>query len=106
LTIIEYLACGIPVVATDAGAIAEMIAVDGREAGLILPLHGTLSFKPADFAALMLRYMVNPFLYASHKVNARYVFDQLFDFNRVTEQYLQVIASVIAARTVPAQKSA
>jgi glycosyltransferase involved in cell wall biosynthesis len=102
-TIIEYLACGIPVVTTDHGAIAEMVAVDGRDAGLVLPLHGILSFESLDLAALMLRYMTNPVLYAEHKANARYVFERLFDANYVAEQFLEVIRSIIA--TAKAAKS-
>ena len=102
-TIIEYLACGIPVVTTDNGAIAEMVAVDGRDAGLVLPLHGILSFESLDLAALMLRYMTNPVLYAEHKANARYVFERLFDANYVAEQFLEVIRSIIA--TAEAAKS-
>jgi glycosyltransferase involved in cell wall biosynthesis len=100
LSIVEYLACGIPVVSTDNGAIAEIVAVDGREAAIVLPLHGTLSFKSGDLATLMLRYMTDSALYATHKANARYVFDRLFDANHVTGQYLDVIRSVIGMSEV------
>src|SRR5205823_14137291 len=94
LTIIEYLACGIPVVTTDNGAIAEMVTVNGRDAALVLPLHGNLSFRSSDFAALMLPHLTNPILHTVHKANARYVFEQLFEVSHVTEQYLAVIRSV------------
>jgi glycosyltransferase involved in cell wall biosynthesis len=38
-TIIEYLVCGKPVIATDIGAIREMLTHDGEVAGAILPPH-------------------------------------------------------------------
>jgi glycosyltransferase involved in cell wall biosynthesis len=99
-TIMEYLACGIPVVTTDNGAIGDMVAVDGRDAALVLPLRGTLSFESCDLAALMLRYMTDPGLYAEHKANARYVFDRLFDASYVAEQFLEVIRSILEADQV------
>src|SRR5262249_52066284 len=38
LAIIEYLACGLPVIATDRGSIPQMIRHQDRVAGIIVPL--------------------------------------------------------------------
>ena len=94
-TIIEYFACGIPAVTTDNGSIAEMVSADGRDAALVLPLRGVLSFQAGDLAGLMLRYMTEPDLYAEHKANARYVFDKLFDASHVAGEYLRIMEETL-----------
>ncbi len=95
-SLIEYFACGIPAIATDVGSILDMVSADGREAALILPLHGRLTFSSADLSALMLRYMLEPDLYAAHKHNARYVFDKKFNINAIAESYLDSITQALA----------
>src|SRR5208282_3153879 len=57
-TIIEYLACGKPVIATDIGAIREMLTHDGEIAGTILPLYDG-KVLPAQIKKALVEYLCN-----------------------------------------------
>jgi glycosyltransferase involved in cell wall biosynthesis len=88
-TIIEYLACGLPVVATDLGSIPEMISIEGTAAGLVLPLNGRLTIDPDALASLMLKYMNDRALYDCHRKNARLLFHRLFDIDVIARKYAE-----------------
>jgi len=77
-TVIEYLACGKPVIATTMGSIPEMITYDGREAGLLIQ-HDLKQESFVDaLREAMLRYMKDQVLLEEHKRNARIIFDAQF----------------------------
>jgi glycosyltransferase involved in cell wall biosynthesis len=88
-TIVEYLACGLPVIATDLGSIPEMISVEGTAAGLVLSLNGRLTIDPDALALLMLKYMSDRALYDRHRKNARQLFHRLFDINVIARKYAE-----------------
>jgi len=91
-TVIEYLACGKPVIATTIGSIPQMIAREGREAGLLIPYDLP---QPAFVDALydaMLRYMTDHALWEEHRSNASIVFDGQFNLERVAAEYLDFFA--------------
>jgi glycosyltransferase involved in cell wall biosynthesis len=87
-SVIEYLACGKPVIATTIGSIPQMIAREGREAGLLIPYDlPQTAFVDALYDA-MLRYMTDCALREEHRSNASIVFDGQFNLERVAAEYL------------------
>jgi glycosyltransferase involved in cell wall biosynthesis/tetratricopeptide (TPR) repeat protein len=82
-TVIEYLACGLPVIATDVGCIPEMIKAGNVEAGLILPLSPQRTIDVDKLTSLLLRYMINDKLFQLHSKNASQVFTSLFDISKI-----------------------
>jgi glycosyltransferase involved in cell wall biosynthesis len=74
-TIIEYLACGKPVIATDTGGIAEMIRITGTEetAGQLIPLRNGKADADA-IAEAMSVYIKMPQLLGEHSRRATQAF--------------------------------
>ncbi len=94
-TVIEYLACGKPVIATTIGSIPQMIAREGRDAGLLIPCDLP---QPAFVDALydaMLRYMTDHALWEEHRSNASIVFDGQFNLERIAAEYLDFFAEAV-----------
>ena len=90
---IAALACGRPVIAADRGAVPEIIAHEGREAGMLLPLTGRSSVDLDRLVAAMLAYLKLPEMYAAHRRYARQIFDKRFAADRIAatcvEAYLE-----------------
>ncbi len=90
-TVIEYLACDLPVVATAIGSVPEMIVADGKEAGFLVPLSSDWKFKTEILQEFMLRYMNDNDIYLTHKENTQIVFDKLFDIKYLGNEYVQFL---------------
>ena len=64
-SVIEYVLCGKPVIATRIGAIPEMISYGGEVGGTLIDLvNGTV--RPGDIEAAILRYLEEPTLVERH----------------------------------------
>ncbi|GGA04333.1 hypothetical protein CYANOKiyG1_16650 [Okeania sp. KiyG1] len=96
-TIIEYFACGLPVVTTQVGAVPEMISLDGKEAGLLIPLSEDWKFDIKKLQELMLQYMNNKNLYLEHQKNAQIIFDQVFDIKKLADNYVYFLRVICSA---------
>jgi glycosyltransferase involved in cell wall biosynthesis len=83
LAIIEYLACGLPVIATDRGSIPQMIRHEDRVAGIIVSLGAEQTLDVPRLARAMLCYLTNEPLYNEHRANARAVFEVQFHIDRL-----------------------
>jgi glycosyltransferase involved in cell wall biosynthesis len=78
------------------GSIPDMIACDGREAGLLIQ-HDLRQESFVDaLREAMLRYMKDQVLLDEHKRNARIIFDAQFDLEKVTQQYLTFFSEAIS----------
>jgi glycosyltransferase involved in cell wall biosynthesis len=77
-SVIEYLACGLPVIATQHACIPEMIADHGLTAGLTIPL-GTADAVTSALAEAMTQLMTNPDLCARFRTSARELFQRKFE---------------------------
>jgi glycosyltransferase involved in cell wall biosynthesis len=91
-TILEAMACGLPIVATRVGANGELVAegVTGR----LVPA--------ADSAALareMLAYFDDPALAARHGHAARLRAEREFSLERMVDRYHRLYTSVLTPRT-------
>jgi len=82
-TVIEYLVCGLPVIATDVGSIPEMLRVGHIEAGLVLPIGPARTINVDMLTSLLLRYMIDDKLFHLHRENTSKVFTSLFDMNKI-----------------------
>jgi len=93
MAVIEFLATGIPVIATDAGSIPEMISRNGRNAGIVIPLtdEGNLL---SNMRSAMEKYLVDTSLYEEHKGNCAYCFE-MFDIVNVSRSYEEVFEKII-----------
>ncbi len=94
-TVIEYLACDLPVVATAIGSVPEMIVADGKEAGFLVPLSSDWQFKTEILQEFMLRYMNDGTIYSEHKENTRTVFDKLFDIKYLGNEYIKFLTAQV-----------
>jgi len=91
--IIEYLCCGIPSIASDAGEIVNMIQKDGLIAGQIVPIiNGIVSVDGVKDA--MEKYYSDKILYKLHKDNASVCYEQ-FDMDKCVTSYYDVYYDVI-----------
>jgi GT2 family glycosyltransferase/glycosyltransferase involved in cell wall biosynthesis len=92
IILMEALALGKPILATNVGAVAEVVA-DG-EAGLF--------FKPDDATALVtaIKQCVNePKLLARFEANARGVFEKHFRFDRFANEFVGLVEEAAAVET-------
>ncbi len=71
--VIEYLFCGIPVIASDAGEIRNMIHQQGKKAGIILPLEPEK--MKMELTKAMQQYLTDKETFAHHKANASLCFE-------------------------------
>lgn len=91
--IIEYLYCGIPVIASDAGEITNMTGQGKTPAGIIVPIkEGAVSTDGVSNA--MGQYLTDKELYQTHKSNAAECY-KMFDMNKCVEAYLEVYENAI-----------
>ena len=84
-SVIEYLACGKPVIASDIGEIKHMIKDGNREAGILIPLID----QRIDIEKLkngMQLLIENPELLASYQKSTKVLFEQ-FDMYRCGQSY-------------------
>ncbi|MBS1689418.1 MAG: glycosyltransferase family 4 protein [Bacteroidetes bacterium] len=94
--VIEYLFCGKPVIASDAGEISNMLQNEGRQAGIIIPIKdGAVSSQ--ELYAAMERYMSDTVLYHEHSSNAATCFEQ-FDMDKCIGSYMDVYKNAINAK--------
>ncbi|MBW7914596.1 MAG: glycosyltransferase family 4 protein, partial [Taibaiella sp.] len=86
--IIEYLCCGIPVIASDAGEIVNMTGQQANPAGIIIPIkEGRVKAMPVSDA--MSKYLTDKALYMEHKANAAYCY-RMFDMEKCVDAYTKV----------------
>lgn len=89
--VIEYLYCGIPVIASNAGEIENMITYDGEQAGTIIPVKdGKVATE--EVAIAMEEYYTDKNRYNKHKANANKCYTH-FDMNKCIEAYCNVYES-------------
>lgn len=91
--IIEYLYCGIPVVASDAGEIVNMTGQEVHPAGIIVPIKDG-KVDAGQFSHAMNSYIDNKELYSRHKKNATACY-QMFDMSKCVKAYTQVYEQAI-----------
>lgn len=99
--IIEYLCCHIPSIASDAGEIINMLQINSKPAGIIVPIKNN-SVSVDEVAAAMQRYITDAGLYATHKKNAILCYEQ-FDMNKCIESYLATYQDAIQLTKKQAQ---
>lgn len=86
--VIEYLCCGIPSVASDAGEIVNMLQYEGKQAGLVVPIvNGSVSVDGVKDA--MQRYLTDKHFYEEHKVIAELCYNQ-FDMDKCLASYYNI----------------
>jgi glycosyltransferase involved in cell wall biosynthesis len=87
-TILEAMACGLPVVATAVGGNAELV-VDG-ETGRLVPAG-----DPAALAAAIRAYLDDPGLLDAHGAAGRRRVEERFDLDAMVAAYLAVYDAVL-----------
>jgi glycosyltransferase involved in cell wall biosynthesis len=94
--IIDYLRCGLPVVATAIGEIADMLsAADGQQAGTVIPLSaGNNSLSVDHLAAAMEQYVAAPAFYEQQRELVQQV-RRKFDIKDCMAGYLTVFGESI-----------
>lgn len=87
LAIIEYLAWGLPVIATDIGEIRNMLSLGNNVAGTLLTYaYGPVNLEEiSEKMAIMIR---DPQIYANHKRIANIIFEEKFGIEKFAENYL------------------
>lgn len=91
VAILEAMAAGLPVVATDVGGNAEAVA-SGRTGRLVAPRD------PAALADAALGYLADPDLAAQHGSAARALIADRFDVRRMAQDYASVYEELYALR--------
>lgn len=94
--IIDYLRCGLPVVATDIGEIPDMLsAADGQMAGTVIPLlAGNKGLSSDRLAAAMEQYVAIPAFYQQQSELVQQV-RRKFDIKDCVAGYLAVFEEAI-----------
>lgn len=93
-TILEAMACGLPVVATDVGGSAELV-VDGST-GALVPAR-----DPEALAAAMANYVARPGLAQAHGEAARVRVEQGFSLDGMVKRYTELYARLLDAAGYP-----
>jgi L-malate glycosyltransferase len=84
-TVIEYLYCGVPVIASNVGEISKMIATPSGLSGQIMDIQENNS--DADRLSLLMEsYLKNPELYQRHQQLTKAAFEK-FNMDRCVEAY-------------------
>ena len=86
--LLEAMACGIPVVASDLPANREVVGRDGRTGWLVAP------GDPAALAGAIERLVKSPSLRREIGAAARVIVQNQFDIQRVADRYLSLYASL------------
>jgi glycosyltransferase involved in cell wall biosynthesis len=88
-TVIEALACGLPVAAFDTGALAELV---GPDAGAIVPYGGDpWSLDPPDIESLARAAVEILENQAKYRRAARLRAEEMFDLDEMVEAYLEML---------------
>lgn len=91
--VIEYLCCGKPVIASDAGEIVNMLHADGNVAGIITPItNGTVNV--AELTEAMRQYLTDQTLYQTHCQHTAACYAQ-FDMDACIAHYTTVYEGAI-----------
>lgn len=90
-TILEAMASGLPVVATDVGGNPELVQ-DGATGRIVPPS------KPDQMAEALLGYVKNPSLIELHGRRGRQRVENEFSMQRMVDQYLQVYDGVCGSQ--------
>lgn len=91
--IIEYLYCGLPVIASDAGEIINMTGQKTNPAGIIVPvMDGKVDSTVVSEA--MSKYITDKELYGTHQSNAAICY-RMFEMNKCVEAYTTVYQKAI-----------
>ena len=98
MTVIEYLACDKPVIATNAGSIKEMITNDGERAGIIFDYHRDFKINVKNLQEAMGQYLQNPELLKKHGATANQCFKK-FDIKNITREYKDFYRSLIETKS-------
>lgn len=97
-TILESMASGLPVIATDVGGNPELVA-DG-ETGILVPPS-----DPGELANALRRYVEDPSLAATHGVRARERAEREFSVDRMIAGYLEVYDELTSERRIGVAQS-
>lgn len=88
MTVIEYLACAKPVIATNAGNIKEMINHETGSAGIIFDYHPDFQINVHHLKEAMALYLQDPALLEKHQLLASQCFAK-FDIEDICRNYEQ-----------------
>lgn len=89
-TIIEYLACGKPSIATNVGAIKEMLeAAPNEYAGILIPLNEVNKASKEHLKAAMLALIEDPNLVLKYAKQSKKAFEK-FDVKNTAKQYYKL----------------
>ena len=91
MTILEAMACGLPVVATDAGGNREI--VQPPQCGLIVP-----AYDPQALAAAYLELIRDPAQRAQMGVTGRHRVIEYFSLQSMVEQYAKLYAELLSSK--------
>lgn len=91
--IIEYLYCGIPVIASDAGEIMNMTGQSNHPAGIIVPIKDG-KVDALEFSQAMNSSLNDKELYIIHKENAGKCY-QMFNMDKCVSAYTRVYEDAI-----------
>jgi hypothetical protein len=91
-SVIEYLACGKPVIATARGSVPDMLAWDGIRAGVLVPIELPSIDMTTALRDAMLSYMTSDALLQQHSRYARQVFNARFNIESVASEYASFLA--------------
>lgn len=86
--VIEYLYCGLPVIASDAGEIMNMTGQSAQPAGQIIPVRNG-KVDSGECAAAMQRYMDDNNLYKLHRQNSLTCY-QMFNMDKCVDAYTAI----------------
>lgn len=89
LTIIEYLAAGLPIIATDIGEIKSMITMNNEIAGITISLKNG-KIKTKDLANKMKKIISDKEFYSHLKDATSKIFYRKFTIEKFTEAYLSL----------------
>lgn len=94
-TIIEYLACGKVCIATDVGAIAEMIeAPNGDVAGVLVPINQEKKVDRAALKKAFLHFLNDPTVVSHYQKAVQGAFEK-FDLKHTAKDYYQLYQNAI-----------
>jgi L-malate glycosyltransferase len=94
-SIIEYLACGKPVISTDIGEIPGMLAVGKETAGILVSKKEENGIpEMAGFVTAIERYFTDKKLYKEHAALTHAAFEK-FSIDHIGDEYLAVYKKVL-----------
>lgn len=94
-TIIEYLACGKVCIATDVGAIAEMMQAPNKDlAGILVPVSPVRTVDRAALKAALLHFLEDPTAVAQYASAVQGAFEK-FDLKHTAKDYYELYQNAI-----------